>query len=190
LRAITVIFKETELKGARIVELEPARDERGYFARTYCQNEFRQNGLELVIVQCDVSYNKKKGTLRGMHYQSAPHEEAKLVSCIRGAMYDVIVDLREQSPTYCRWLAVELTERNCKMLYIPYGFAHGFQTLTDDTIVYYQMSEYYHQECARGVLWNDSAFGIKWPLKISMMAAKDRQFPDFVLRDNFANRGK
>lgn len=175
-----MIFKETELKGAYIIESEPLKDERGYFARTYCQNDFRQNGLELTIAQCDVSYNRQKGTLRGLHYQSAPHEEAKLVSCTRGAMYDVIVDIREQSPTYCRWLAVELTEQNHKMLYIPKGFAHGFQTLADDTRVYYQMSEYYHPELARGIRWNDSAFSIKWPVKISIMAAKDHQFPDFI----------
>ncbi|MCX6006126.1 MAG: dTDP-4-dehydrorhamnose 3,5-epimerase [Chloroflexi bacterium] len=175
-----MIFKEIELKGAYIIELEPLKDERGYFARTYCQNEFRQNGLELTIMQCDVSYNRKKGTLRGLHYQSAPHEEVKLVSCTRGSMYDVIVDIREQSPTYCRWLAVELTEQNRKMLYIPKGFAHGFQTLADDTAVYYQMSEYYHPGLARGIRWNDSALGINWPVKISIMAAKDRQFPDFI----------
>jgi len=185
-----MIFSETELKGAYIIALEAVKDERGYFARSYCQNEFRQIGLELTIVQCDVSYNKRKGTLRGMHYQSAPYEEAKLVSCIRGAIYDVIVDLRAQSPTYCRWLGVELTEHNCKMLYIPFGFAHGFQTLVDDTTVYYQMAEYYHPESARGVRWNDSAFGIEWPVKISIMAAKDRQFPDFVsLTDKSQNGG-
>ena len=173
-------FKETELKGAYIIELERLEDERGYFARNYCKKEFKQNGLELTVVQCDVSYNIKKGTLRGMHFQSAPHQEAKLVSCTRGAMYDVIVDLREQSPTYCRWIAVELTEQNCRMFYIPYGFAHGFQTLVDDTVVYYQMSEYYHPGLARGVRWDDPAFGIKWPVGISIMASKDRQFPDFI----------
>lgn len=186
-----MIFQETELKGAYIVELEPAKDERGYFARTYCQNEFRQNGLELTIVQCDVSYNKRKGTLRGMHYQLAPHEEVKLVSCIRGAIYDVIVDLREQSSTYGRWTAAELTENNCKMFYVPHGFAHGFQTLANNTMVCYLMSEYYYPECARGVRWNDSVFGIKWPVKIAIMADKDRQFPDFVLSgDNYGSRGR
>lgn len=124
-----MIFKETRLKGVYIIEIEPLEDKRGFFARSFCRKEFETKGLNLHIVQCNVSYNKKNGTLRGMHYQAAPHEEAKLVSCIRGAIYDVIIDLRSDSPTYCQWFAVELTSDNCRMLYIPEGFAHGFQTL-------------------------------------------------------------
>jgi dTDP-4-dehydrorhamnose 3,5-epimerase len=173
-------FKEIKLKGAYIVGLEPLEDERGFFARSFCQKEFEQHGLNFRIVQCNLSYNKKKGTLRGMHYQAAPYEEAKLVSCIRGAIYDVIVDLRKHSSTYCQWFAVELTADNYKMLYVPIGFAHGFQTLEDNTIVYYQMSEFYYPEYARGVRWNDNAFGIKLPIKESIIALKDCQFPDFI----------
>jgi len=158
-----VIFKETKLKGAYIIELEAIEDPRGYFARSYCKKEFSRNKLDFVIVQCDVSHNNTKGTLRGMHYQAAPHREAKLVSCIHGAMYDVIVDLRPESDTYRRWFGAELTEGNRIMIYVPVGFAHGFQTLEDETTVYYQMSEYYHAECARGLRWDDPSIKISWP---------------------------
>jgi len=175
-----VLFKETKLKGAYIIEIETAEDERGFFARSFCQKEFEEHGLNFRIVQCSLSYNKKKGTLRGMHYQVAPYEEAKLVSCIRGAIYDVIIDLRADSPTYYQWFAVELTADNYKMVYIPAGFAHGFQTLDDNTTVFYQMSEFYHPECARGVRWDDPAFGIEWPIKNYIISAKDRKFPDFI----------
>ena len=182
-----MIFTETKLKGAYVVELEPLQDERGFFARSFCQNEFEEHGLNPRIVQCNISYNKKKGTLRGMHYQAAPHEEAKIVSCIRGAIYDVIIDLRQNSPTHCQWFAVELTAHSSpltapyKMLYIPEGFAHGFQTLEDNTVVFYQMSEFYHPECARGVRWDDPAFGIEWPLPNPILSAKDLSYPDFQL---------
>ena len=172
-------FIETKLKGTYIIELEPMEDERGFFARTFCQDEFRKNGIDFNIVQCNISYNKKKGTLRGMHYQIAPYEEAKLVGCIRGAIYDVIIDLRVGSSTYCQWFAVELTEENYKMLYIPKGFAHGFQTLEDNTVVFYQMSEFYYPECARGVRWDDSTFEIEWPLSEQVMSKKDLSYPDF-----------
>ena len=175
-----MIFKETKLKGAYIIELEPLEDERGFFARSFCQKEFAGHGLDLCIVQCNLSYNKKKGTLRGMHYQVPPYEEAKLVSCMRGALYDVIIDLREGSPTSCQWFAVELTAENYKLVYVPEGFAHGFQTLEDDTVVFYQMSEFYHPECARGVRWDTPAVGIKWPIKNHIISAKDRQFPPFI----------
>jgi dTDP-4-dehydrorhamnose 3,5-epimerase len=175
-----MIFKETNLNGAYVIELEPIIDERGYFARRFCQTEFKENGLNPCVAQCNVSYNKKKGTLRGMHYQIAPYEEAKLVSCISGAIYDVIIDLRRDSPTYCRWLAVEISDENYKMLYVPEGFAHGFQTLNDNAVVFYQVSEFYHPECERGVRWNDPAFGVKWPLKNHIISTKDGQFSGFI----------
>ena len=175
-----MIFRETKLKGAYIIELEPLEDERGFFARSFCQKEFEQHGLNFSIVQCNLSYNKKRGTLRGMHYQIAPHEEAKLVSCIRGAIYDVIIDLRPNSSTYRQWFAVELTAEDYRMLYIPAGFAHGFQTLKDDTEVFYQISEFYHPESAKGVCWNDPAFGIVWPDDIRVISDRDRQYPDFI----------
>jgi dTDP-4-dehydrorhamnose 3,5-epimerase len=176
-----VLFKETKLKGTYVIEIEPAEDERGLFARSFCQKEFEEHGLNFSIVQCNLSYNKKKSTLRGMHYQIAPYEEAKLVSCIRGAIYDVIIDLREHSPTYCQWFAVELTAENYKMLYIPAAFAHGFQTLKDNTVVFYQMSEFYHPECARGVRWDDPAFGIEWPIPDNnfSISERDKSWPDY-----------
>lgn len=172
-------FIETKLKGAYIIELEPMEDERGFFARSFCQKEFEEHGLNPRIVQCNISYNKKKGTLRGMHYQGVPHEEAKLVSCLRGAIYDVIIDLRPSSTTYCKWFAVELSAQNYKMLYVPEGFAHGFQTLENNTVVFYQMSEFYHPECARGVRWDDKAFGITWPLSVKITSNKDRSLSRF-----------
>jgi dTDP-4-dehydrorhamnose 3,5-epimerase len=175
-----MIFKGTRLKGAYIIEPEKLADERGFFARTYCQEEFEKHGLNIRIVQCNISYNKKRGTLRGMHYQVAPHEEIKLVSCIKGAIYDVIIDLRPNSPTYTQWLNVELSSQDYNMLYIPEGMAHGFQTLEDDTVVHYQMSEFYHPECAKGVRWNDPAFGIKWPLRNPLLSEKDKGYLDFV----------
>lgn len=174
-----MIFKETELKGAYIIELEPIEDERGEFARSFCKNEFKEHGLNLTIAQCNISFNKKKSTLRGMHYQAAPHEETKLVSCMRGAIYDVIIDLRPDSSTYCQWFAVELIADNYTMLYIPEGFAHGFQALQDNTVVFYQMSEFYHPECARGVRWDDHAFNIVWPLSVPIISERDRLFEDY-----------
>ena len=172
-------FIETKLKGAYIIEIEPIADERGFFARTFCIEEFKKNGINFNIVQCNISFNKKKGILRGMHYQVAPYQEAKIVSCTNGAIYDVIIDLRKKSLTYCQWFAVELSAEAYKMLYIPEGFAHGFQTLEDNTAVFYQMSEFYHPECARGVRWNDPAFGIKWPLSVKIKSKKDLSYKDF-----------
>jgi dTDP-4-dehydrorhamnose 3,5-epimerase len=170
-------FIETKLKGAYIIEPEPIDDERGFFARTFCQEEFAAHGLRTQFVQCSISFNKKKGTLRGMHYQVAPYEEAKLVRCTMGAIYDVIIDLRPGSLTSTQWVAVELTAQNRKMLYVPGGFAHGFQTLEDNTEVFYQMSEFYHPECARGVRWDDPAFGITWPLaEEPVLSEKDRGY--------------
>ena len=174
-----MIFQETQLKGAFIIEPERLEDERGLFTRTFCEEEFKAHGLNSRVVQCNTSFNKKKGTLRGMHYQVAPHEEAKLVRCTRGAIYDVIVDLRPDSPTFREWVAVELTSDNHRMLYIPEGFAHGFQTLEDNTEVFYQMSEFYHPECASGVRWDDPAFMIEWPMPPTIIAKKDRADTSF-----------
>lgn len=177
-----VIFTETELRGAFVVEPERLEDERGFFARTWDRDEFAAHGLNPALVQCNISYNGRKGTVRGMHYQAAPRKEAKLVRCTRGAIYDVIVDLRPTSPTFKRWVAAELTAQNRRMLYVPEGFAHGFQTLEDGAEVFYQMSEYYHGECSRGVRWDDPAFGIAWPASARrIISDKDRGYPDFRL---------
>ena len=174
-----MIFTETKLKGAFIIEPEPLEDERGFFARTFDEKEFEAHGLNPRVVQCNISFNKKKGTLRGMHYQVAPYEEAKLVSCVRGVIYDVIIDLRPNSPTCSQWLAAELSSENNNMIYIPEGFAHGFQTLKDDTVVFYQMSEFYHPECARGVRWDDPVFAVKWPIEPTIISDKDKNILDF-----------
>jgi dTDP-4-dehydrorhamnose 3,5-epimerase len=175
-----MIFTETNLKGAFIIEPERIEDERGFFARTWYQSEFESRGLDARLVQCNISYNAKKGTLRGMHYQAAPYEETKLVRCTMGALYDVIIDLRPASPTFKQWIAVELTVDNRRMLYIPGGFAHGFQTLEDSTEVFYQMSQIYHPESARGVRWDDPAFGIGWPSADQrVISTRDQQYPDF-----------
>ncbi len=174
-----MIFKETALRGAYIIEPEAICDERGFFARTFCRDEFEAHGLNSAVAQCNISGNLRRGTLRGMHYQSEPHAEAKLVQCVRGALYDVIIDLRPGSDTYCRWVGVELSGLNRRLLYVPEGFAHGFQTLEDDTAVYYQISEFYAPQSARGVRWNDPAFGIDWPLSDPVISDKDRQLPDY-----------
>ncbi|MCI0400603.1 MAG: dTDP-4-dehydrorhamnose 3,5-epimerase [Gammaproteobacteria bacterium] len=175
-----MIFTDTKLPGAFIIEPERLEDERGFFARTYCKNEFEAHGLTLNIAQCNISFNKKKGTLRGMHYQEKPREEAKLVRCVRGAIYDVIIDLRAHSSTYKRWFATELTAENRRMLYIPKGFAHGFQTLENNVEIFYQMSEFYHPELACGVRWNDPMFGIRWPIDQPSISSEDAQYPDFI----------
>lgn len=174
-----MIFRETKLQGAYVIEPELLEDGRGAFARTWSQDEFAARGLNPRVVQCNTSYNKLRGTLRGMHYQISPHEEAKLVRCTSGAIYDVIVDLREKSPTRSKWIGFELSAHNRQMLYVPEGFAHGFQTLADDTEVFYQISAYYHQESARGVRWDDPAFGIEWPLEASVISERDRSHPFF-----------
>jgi dTDP-4-dehydrorhamnose 3,5-epimerase len=170
-------FSPTKLPGVWIVDLEKREDERGFFARSWCQQEFEEHGLNPNLVQCSVSFNHKKGTLRGMHYQIAPQEEAKLVRCTRGAIYDVAVDLRPASPTRKQWLAVELTADNGRALYIPEGFAHGFQTLVDNSEVSYQMSNFYHPESARGVRWNDSQLAILWPVAEKMISQHDQELP-------------
>lgn len=171
-----MLFIETKLAGGYIIELEKIEDDRGFFARTFCQREFEAHGLNPRIAQCSVSFNRRKGTLRGMHYQVAPYEESKLVRCTMGAIYDVAVDLRPESRTFKQWVAVELTGENGRMFYIPQGLAHGFQTLVDNTEVFYQMSEFYHPQCARGVRWDDPAFGMTWPIKEVIISIKDASF--------------
>ena len=173
------MFVETFLKGAFVVDLEKREDDRGFFARAFCQREFAEHGLEVQVAQCNISFNERKGTLRGMHYQVSPFEEAKLVRCTRGSIYDVIIDLRRDSRTFGRTFGVELTARNRRMLYIPREFAHGFQTLEHDTEVFYQMSQYYSAEHSRGVRWNDPAFGIEWPPDERIISERDQQYSDF-----------
>jgi dTDP-4-dehydrorhamnose 3,5-epimerase len=172
-----MLFRETPLKGAFLIEPERIEDERGFFARTFCRKEFEAHGLNPDIAQCSVSFNRRKGTLRGMHFQVAPHAENKVVRCTDGAIYDVIVDLRPDSPTLRKWTATELTAENRRMFYIPAGCAHGFQTLQDNVEVLYQMSEFYHAECASGVRWDDPAFAIQWPMKVQCISVRDRSFP-------------
>jgi dTDP-4-dehydrorhamnose 3,5-epimerase len=174
-----VNFVPTSLAGAFIVDLEPQSDERGFFARAWCQREFEKRGLNPRVAQCNISHNLRKGTWRGMHYQAAPHEEAKLVRCTKGSICDVIVDLRPDSPSFKKYLAVTLSAENRKMLYIPEKFAHGFLTLEDDTEVFYQMSEFYAPESARGFRWNDPSFGIRLPLEVAVISERDRGYPDF-----------
>ena len=155
------------------------RDERGAFARTFCRQELAAQGIDFDIVQCNVSLNARRGTVRGMHFQRPPKAEGKLVRCTRGAVHDVIVDLRRDSPAYCRWFSVELTADNRRILYVPQGLAHGFQSLTDDTELLYEMSAFYCAEYAAGVRWNDPAFGIRWPLEVTVLSPKDQFYPDF-----------
>ena len=174
-----MIFTETKLKGAYVVEPKIVEDERGFFARTWDQKEFERIGLNSKLVQCNISFNKKKGTLRGMHYQLSPYQEAKLVRCTRGTIYDVIIDLKPESKTFTEWFGIELSEKNCKMLYIPEGFAHGFQTLQDDAEVFYQMSEFFRPDYARGIRWDDETFQIKWPLKPTVISKKDSSYELF-----------
>ena len=174
-----MIFLATPLQGAYIIEPQRLDDDRGFFARSWCQREFERHRLNPRIVQCSISFNRHAGTLRGMHYQAAPHQEAKLVRCTRGRLYDVIVDLRPDSPTFKQWTGTELTADNRRSLYIPEGCAHGFQTLDADTELVYQMSEFHHPEAARGVRWNDPAFGIAWPLADPILSEADRSYPDF-----------
>ena len=175
-----MIFNKTRLPGAYLIEVQQLTDERGFFARSWCQNEFEAHNLNPRLVQCNISFNLKRGTLRGMHYQAAPFEEAKLVRCTMGAIYDVIVDLRPASPTYKQHFGVTLTAEARDMLYIPEGFAHGFLTLADNTEVFYQMSEFYAPDCARGLRWNDPAFDIRWPEAVQVISERDATYPDFT----------
>jgi dTDP-4-dehydrorhamnose 3,5-epimerase len=170
-------FTETSLKGAFIIDLEPVSDERGMFARAWCQREFEAHGLKVTWVQNNVSLNYKKGTIRGMHYQAPPDEEVKLVRCTKGSVYDVIVDLRSDSPTFCQYAGVILSAENRRALYIPHGFAHGFQTLSDDSELFYHMSAFYQVNSARGFRWDDSAVDIRWPESLTVISDKDRSWP-------------
>jgi dTDP-4-dehydrorhamnose 3,5-epimerase len=174
-----VLFREPELPGAFVIELQKCEDERGFFARSWCQKEFEAHGLNPRTVQCNVSFNKLKGTLRGMHYQVVPCAEAKLVRCTRGAICDVIIDLRRESVTYKQHVSEVLSSNNYKALFIPEGFAHGFQTLEDNSEVFYQMSAYYSPEHQRGVRYNDPAFRISWPIDVTMISDRDRNYEDF-----------
>ena len=173
-------FVPTPLGGAYVIELEPSFDERGFFARSWSAEDFKERGLAARMAQCSISFNTRKGTLRGMHYQSEPHAEAKVVRCSAGAMYDVLVDLRRGSPTYCDWFGVELSADNRKLLYVPEGIGHGFQTLTDNTEIFYQISQDYRSDASRGVRWNDPAFAIDWPIANPILSERDRSFPDYT----------
>jgi dTDP-4-dehydrorhamnose 3,5-epimerase len=173
-------FLGTTISGVFAVHPELIHDERGFFARSWCQTEFASHGLDPRIVQCNISGNLRKGTLRGMHYQAAPFAETKLVRCTRGSIFDVAIDLRPESPNYKQWTSAVLTAENHQMLLIPSGCAHGFLTLEDDCEVFYQMSEFYQPEAARGVRWNDPAFGIAWPHEVAVISPRDSAYPDFA----------
>lgn len=175
-----MIFTETKLAGAFVIEPERFEDERGFFARSWSEKEFAERGLSARVAECNISFNTRKGTLRGMHLQLAPHAQVKIVRCTAGAIFDCIVDLRPESPTFKQWVGVELSARNRLMLYVPEEFAHGFQTLEDETEVFYQMSEFYAPESATGVRWNDPAFNIEWPLKVEIINSRDASYEDFV----------
>jgi dTDP-4-dehydrorhamnose 3,5-epimerase len=172
-------FHETKLPGVFEICIEPMTDERGFFARSWCEREFKAHGLNPSVVQCNISFNTRKGTMRGVHYQVAPYAETKLVRCTRGAIYDVIVDLRRDSPTFKQWTAIVLTPDKRNMAYVPDDCAHGFLTLEDDTEVFYQMAGFYHAESARGVRWNDPAFGIEWPAKVEVISERDGSYANF-----------
>jgi dTDP-4-dehydrorhamnose 3,5-epimerase len=177
-----LIFTATNLKGAYVVEPERRNDNRGFFARAWCQREFERRGLNPRLVQCNISFNQNKGTWRGMHYQVPPHEEAKLVRCTQGSICDVIVDLRPDSPTFREHLTVTLSAENRRMLYVPENFAHGFITLQENTEVFYQMSAFYSPVCARGFRWNDPSFDIRLPVEVTAISERDRDYPDFRAR--------
>ena len=162
-----------------MIQLERKQDSRGFFARTFCQREFAEHGLDTQVAQCNVSFNPRKGTLRGMHYQAKPYEEAKVVRCTMGRIYDVIIDLRRESPTFKKSFGVELTAQDHNMLYVPRGFGHGFQTLENDAEIFYQISEFYSPDHQRGVRWNDPAFGIEWPPDERIISERDQNYPDF-----------
>lgn len=170
-------FTQTKLKGLYIVEQKPNRDERGVFARIYCQDEFKKAGIKFANVQTSYSFTRREGTIRGIHYQNKPFEEDKLVVCIKGAVFDVAVDIRKNSKTYGQWLSLELSESNHNMLYLPKGFAHGYQTLQANSVLLYFMSEFYHPESAAGILWNDKILNIKWPLNNYYLSKKDKMWP-------------
>lgn len=174
-----MIFTETKLKGAYVIDLERVTDERGFFARGWCAKEFSSHGLSPVIVQVNIGHSIKKGTIRGMHFQITPYAEVKVVHCSRGSLYDVIIDLRDGSPTRSQWVGVELTANNGRMVYVPEGFAHGYQTLEDETDLVYQTSQFYAKEAAKGVRYNDPTFAIAWPLPVSVVSSGDANWPDY-----------
>lgn len=175
-----MLIEKTPLDGVLVTSLERIEDERGFFARTYCQQEFAEAGVDIVLKQTNVSGNKLKGTLRGLHFQDEPHPDKKLVTCTRGSIFDVAVDLRENSKTFCSWFGVELSAENRKGLYIPPGCAHGFITLEDDTDVNYLMGETYYADLARGARWDDPAFNIEWPIQPVFMNDRDATYPDWL----------
>jgi dTDP-4-dehydrorhamnose 3,5-epimerase len=172
-------FTETPLEGAWIIDIARIDDERGFFARTWSPDEFAARGLDSTLAQCNVAWNHRRGTIRGMHFQRAPMQEVKIVRCTRGAILDTIIDLRPGSPTFCQWISVELTEDNRRMVYIPFGCAHGYQTLVDGVETYYHVSAPYSPGHASGVRWNDPRFGLRWPLEPTVISARDRDWPDF-----------
>jgi dTDP-4-dehydrorhamnose 3,5-epimerase len=173
-----MLFTETRLQGAFVIELEPREDQRGFFARAWCEKEFEAHGLKSRIVQANLSHNPLRGTLRGMHYQVSPHEEAKVVRCVRGSIWDAIIDVRRGSPTFLEWISVELSARNHRMLYVPEGFAHGFQTVEDDSDVFYQVTQFYEPGAEQGIRWDDPAIGIQWPdTWRRLISEKDQSWP-------------
>jgi len=172
-------FIKTGLEGAFVIELEPASDERGFFARAFCVREFEEHGLNIRVVQCNLSFNPKQGTMRGLHYQVQPAAEVKLVRCTRGAVFDVIVDVRPGSTTYLKWFGVELTSDSRTMIYVPEGYAHGYLSLVDNSEVFYQVSDFYSPGHERGARWNDPTFAIRWPAEPKVISIKDRTYPDF-----------
>lgn len=174
-----MIFNKTTLKDAYIIELNRFRDERGFFARSFCAKEFEDHGIKFPVAQVNVSYNRLKQTLRGLHYQEEPHGEAKLMQCTKGSIYDVIIDMRSDSPTYMQWIGVELTQNNHRLLYVPERFAHGYLTLEDDTEVIYQVSEFYTAGAEQGIRWDDPAFNIDWPLEPKIISEKDKSWLDY-----------
>ncbi len=176
-----MIFRETSLKGAFVIEPEPIEDSRGFFARAWCQREFEAHGLNPGLTQANIAFSRQRGTLRGLHYQANPFAEAKLIRCVKGRVFDVIVDLRPASPTFKEWRGVELAGENYRMLYVPEGFAHGYQALVDDTEVFYLVSQFYTPEAERGIRWDDPAFDIDWPLKCeAVVSKKDRDWPAYI----------
>lgn len=179
-----MIINSTKFEGLFTIELEKQEDDRGFFARSWDVKKFKEFGLNAKVVQCNISVSRKKGTLRGMHYQSKPYEETKLIRCTKGSIFDVVIDLRPKSKTFKKWRSFELSEKNYKMLYVPKGFAHGFITLQNDTEVFYQMSEFFMPKFAKGVRWDDPVFQIKWPLKPIIISEKDRNYELFNDKKN------
>ena len=175
-----MIFHKINLEGAYKINIEKHEDSRGFFARSFCKDEFIKMGLQFNIMQSNTSFSLEKGTLRGIHYQALPYQEAKLVSCIKGRIYDVILDLRPDSPTYCHWHSVELDANDYSMIYVPKGFGHGFQTLRNKSVVFYQVFEFYHPESGSGVRWNDPTFNINWPLPVTNITGRDKSYPNFI----------